>query len=49
MNELAVFAKARIQQKLQNYGIRYDIVEAVCNPRKRRHPIRSNQSIAGAQ
>lgn len=29
MNELAVFAKARIQQKLQNYGIRYDIVEAV--------------------
>ncbi|MFZ2370362.1 MAG: glycine--tRNA ligase subunit beta, partial [Trichococcus flocculiformis] len=29
MNELAVFAKARIQQKLQNYGIRYDTVEAV--------------------
>ena len=29
MNELAVFAKARIPQKLQNYGIRYDIVEAV--------------------
>lgn len=29
MNELAVFAKARIQQKLQTYGIRYDIVEAV--------------------
>ncbi|PTQ84264.1 glycyl-tRNA synthetase beta chain [Trichococcus patagoniensis] len=29
MNELAVFANARIQQKLQTYGIRYDIVEAV--------------------
>jgi glycyl-tRNA synthetase beta chain len=29
MNELAVFANGRIQQKLQTYGIRYDIVEAV--------------------
>lgn len=29
MTELAVFANARIQQKLQTYGIRYDIVEAV--------------------
>ena len=34
MNELAVFAKARIQQKLQNYGIRYDIVEAVLQSRE---------------
>lgn len=29
MNELAVFASGRIQQKLQTYGIRYDVVEAV--------------------
>ena len=29
MNELAVFANGRIQQKLQSYDIRYDIVEAV--------------------
>lgn len=29
INELAVFANGRIQQKLQTYGIRYDIVEAV--------------------
>ena len=29
MNDLAVFANGRIQQKLQTYGIRYDIVEAV--------------------
>ena len=29
MNELAVFAKASIQQTLKNYGIRNDIVEAV--------------------
>lgn len=29
MNELAAFANGRIQQKLQTYGIRYDIVEAV--------------------